>query len=223
MTEEEEEEAPKKGWKLPRWAMILLAVAIVAVLIAGISAIYTSTRKDEVAAPTPAPPVAAGGADGCIAGNINDAPSLLDGAHQQPHTSQGAAATAAGFLRFTAQYPWPSEQQLTTVISDMYDLAPEEDANEIAKSYRSNAAPDNVQTAGFSVADGRYVIEPASTQDEVQVSIASQVIIDSKERGVSATTFTMAWSEGIWKFADSEDIDDEQRILDNGVAFVGGC
>nr|WP_176705556.1 hypothetical protein [Arthrobacter sp.]AXV46685.1 hypothetical protein pA58H3_p71 [Arthrobacter sp.] len=220
---DEEEEAPKKGWKLPRWAMILLAVAIVAVLIAGISAIYTSTRKDQVAAPTPPPPIAAGGADGCIAGNINDAPSLLDGAHQQPHTSQGAAATAAGFLRFTAQYPSPSEQQLTTVISGMYDLAPGEDAQALAKDALSTSAPKNAQTAGFSVADGRYVIEPASTQDEVQVSIASQVIIDGKERGVSATTFTMAWSDGIWKFVDSQEITDEQRILDNGVAFVGGC
>lgn len=220
---DEEEEVPKKGWKLPRWAMILLAVAIVAALVAGISALYTSTRKDEVAAPTPPPLAAAGGADGCIAGNINDAPSLLDGARQQPHTSQGAAATAAGFTRFAAQYPSPSEQQLTAVISDMYDLAPGEDAQELAKSYRSISAPDNVQTGGFSVADGRYVIEPTSTQDKVQVSIASQVIVDGRARGVSATTYTMAWSDGIWKFADSEEIEDEQRILDNGVAFIGGC
>lgn len=219
---DEEEEVPKKGWKLPRWAVILLAVALVAVLIAGISAIYTSTRKDEVVAPTP-PPMAAGGADGCIAGNINDAPSLLDGARQQPRTPQGAAATAAGFLRFALQYPWPSEQQLTAVISDMYVLAPGEDAQAMAKDALSTSAPENAQTAGFSVADGRYVIEPASTQDEVQVSIASQVIVDGRERGVSATTFTMAWGDGIWKFVDSEEITDEQRILDNGVAFVGGC
>lgn len=219
----DDEALPKKRKKLPRWALILLAVAVVAGLVAGISALYTSTRKDAVVAPTPAPPAAASGADGCIAGNINDAASLLKGARQQPHTAQGAAASAAGFLRFAAQYPWPSEQQLAAVISDMYVLAPGEDANEIAKSYRSNAAPDNIQTAGFSVADGRYVIEPASTQDKVQVSIASQVIVDGRAQGVSATTYTMAWADGIWTFADSEEIDDEQRILDNGVAFVGGC
>nr|WP_176704887.1 hypothetical protein [Arthrobacter sp.]AXV46272.1 hypothetical protein pA2H2_p41 [Arthrobacter sp.] len=219
----DDEALPKKGKKLPRWALILLAVAIVAGLVAGISALYTSTRKDAVVAPTPAPPAPAGGADGCIAGNINDAASLLDGARQQPHTPQGAAATAAGFLRFTAQYPSPSEQQLITVISDMYDLAPGEEASALAKDVLSASAPDNVQTAGFSVADGRYVIESASTQDKVQVSIASQVIVDGRARGVSATTYTMARGDGIWKFVDSEDIDDEQRILDNGVAFVGGC
>ena len=219
----DDETPPKKGKKLPRWALILLGVAVVVGLVAGISALYTSTRKDEVAAPPP-PPAAAGGADGCIAGNINDAASLLDGARQQPHTSQGAAASAAGFLRFAAQYPWPSEQQLTAVISDMYVLAPGEDAQELAKSYRSISAPDNVQTGGFSVADGRYVIEPASTQDEVQVSIVSQVVTDGRlSGGVSATTYTMAWGDGIWTFVDSEEITDEQRILDNGVAFVGGC
>lgn len=219
----EDEALPKKGKKLPRWALILLAVAVVAGLVAGISAIYTSTRKDAVAAPTPAPPATAVGADGCIAGNINDAASLLKGARQQPHTSQGAAATAAGFLRFALQYPWPSEQELTTVVSGMYDLAPGEDAKALAKDALSTSAPENTQTAGFSVADGRYVIEQGSTQDEVQVSIASQVIIDGRARGVSATTFTMAWSDGIWKFVDSEEVADEQPILDNGVAFVGGC
>lgn len=219
----DDEALPKKGKKLPRWVLILLAVAVVAGLVAGISALYTSTRKDAVATPPPAPPATAVGADGCIAGNINDAASLLDGARQQPHTPQGAAATAAGFLRFTAQFPSPSEQQLTTVISDMYDLAPGEEASALAKDVFSTSAPENVQTAGFSVADGRYMIEPASTQDKVQVSIASQVIVDGRSRGVSATTYTMARGDGIWKFVDSEDIDDEQRILDNGVAFVGGC
>lgn len=219
----DDEALPKKGRKLPRWALILLAVAVVAGLVAGISALYTSTRKDAVAAPTPAPPAAASGADGCIAGNINDADSLLDGARQQPHTAQGAAASAAGFLRFVAQFPSPSEQQLADVISGMYVMAPGEDATKIAKSYRSTSRPENAQTAGFSVADGRYVIEPASTQDEVQVSIASQIIVDGRARGVSATTYTMAWADGIWKFVDFEDIADEQPILDNGVAFVGGC
>lgn len=223
MAEEEEEEAPKKGRKLPRWAMILLAVAIVAALVAGISAIYTSTRKDEVVAPTP-PPMAAGGADGCIAGNINDAPSLLDGARQQPHTSQGAAATAAGFLRFAAQYPWPSEQQLTAVLSEMYVLAPGENANDLAKDTLDVSAPESIQTGGFSVADGRYVIESASTQDEVHVSVAAQVVTDGTlSGGTLARSYTMAWNEGVWKLIGFEDIDDEQRILDNGVAFVGGC
>lgn len=219
----DDEASPKKRKKLPRWALILLAVAVVAGLVAGISAIYTSTRKDAVAAPTPAPPAAASGADGCIAGNINDAPSLLDGARQQPHTAQGAAASAAGFLRFVWQYPSPSEQQLTAVISDMYVLAPGEDAKALVKEALATSAPENVQTGGFSVADGRYMIEPTSTQNNAQVSIAYQVIVDGRSKGVSATTFTMAWSDGIWKVTDSEEINDEQPILDNGVAFVGGC
>lgn len=219
----EEEAPPKKGKKLPRWALILLAVAVVAGLVAGISALYTSTRKDEVAAPPPPPPAAAVGADGCIAGNINDAASLLDGARQQPHTSQGAAATAAGFLRFALQYPSPSEQQLAAVLSSMYVMAPGEDAQALAKKALTMSAPENAQTAGFSVADGRYVIEPASTQDEVLVSFASQAVIDGRSRGNFVTTYTMAWTDGIWKVADSEEITDEQRILDNGVAFVGGC
>lgn len=220
---EEQESTPQKGRRLPRWVWIIVAVAVAVALVAGVSALYTTTRKDTPTAPPPAPPVAASGADGCIAGRANDAASLLEGARKQPHTTEGAAATAAGFLRFSARYPWPSEQELTDVISAMYVLAPGEDAKTVAQDARSTSAPKNAQTAGFSVADGRYVIQPSSTQDEVLVSIASQVIIDGRSRGVSATTYTMVWSEGIWKVKDFEDLSDEQQILDTGAAFVGGC
>ncbi len=212
----------KSGMKWPRWAWIALALAVVAGLVFGASAIYSNTRK-EAAAPITAPPAAVGGTDGCIAGRENDAATLVDGARQQPHTSEGAAATAAGFLRFAGQYPWSSEQELVTVLSNMYDLAPGENYQEIATSYHSISAPETARTVGLSVADGRYVIEPTSTQDKVQVSIASQVIIDGRAQGVLATRLTMAWGEGIWKIVDSEKIADAQGILDTGAAFVGGC
>ena len=221
---EEQESTPQKGRKLPRWAWVLVAVAVAVALVAGVSALYTSTRKDTPAALPPAPPVAASGADGCIAGRANDADSLLEGARKQPHTAEGAAATAAGFLRFTAQYPWPSEQELVSVLTDMYVFNAGEDAQAMAQDYRSLAPPKAAQTAGFSFADGRYVIEPSSTSDEVQVSLAAQTVTDGTLNGsVLATTFTMVWSDGIWKGVGSEKIADEQGILDTGAAFVGGC
>lgn len=221
---EEQEVTPQKGRGFPRWAWILVAVVVVVGLIAGVSMLYTSTRKDTPVTPTTAPPVAASGADGCIAGRANDADSLLEGARKQPHTAEGAAATAAGFLRFAAQYPWPTEQELTAVLTDIYVLAPGEDAQDLAKDALSTSPLKNAQTAGFSLANGRYVIEPSSSHDEVQVSVAAHVVNDGTLSGVtSATTYTLVWSDGIWKVADFKDIDDEQTILDAGAAFIGGC
>lgn len=221
---EEQEATPQKGQGFPRWAWIAVVIVVVVGLIAGISVLYTSTRKDTPVAPTTAPPVAASGADGCIAGRANDATSLLEGASKQPHTAEGAAATAAGFLRFTVQYPWPSEQELTTVLNEMYVLPSGENAQELAREARTLPPPKNSQTASYSFADGRYVIEPSSTPDEVKVSLAAQVVGDGRlSGGTFATTYTMVWSEGIWKGVASEEISDAQQILDTGTAFVGGC
>lgn len=221
---EEQESTPQKGRKLPRWAWVLVAVAVAVALVAGVSVLYTNTRKDTPAAPPPAPSVVASGADGCIAGRANDADSLLEGARKQPHTAEGAAATAAGFFRFSARYPWPSEQELTTVLTEMYVLNPGEDIQAMAKDYRSLAPPKASKTAGFSFADGRYVIEPSSTPDEVRVSLAAQTVTDGTLSGNTlGTTFTMAWKDSIWKVIGSEKTADKQGILDTGAAFVGGC
>lgn len=204
----------------------MVAVLLVGGLVAGVSVFYANSRKDEATAPAPslAPTAAAGGADGCIAGRDNDAKSLIEGAKKQAHTDEGAAATAAGFLRFAVQYPWPDEEQLAAVLSKLYVLDSGESVKDMAKTYQSISAPESARTAGYSLSDARYVIEPESTGDEVQVSIAAQAITDGTlNGGVLATTFTMAWSEGNWRLVDSEEITNEQPVLDTGAAFVGGC
>lgn len=211
---------------IPRWVWVLVAVLLVAGLVAGVSVFYASTRKDEAPAPAPssAPTAAAGGADGCIAGRDNDAKSLIEGAKKQTHTDEGAAATAAGFMRFMLQYPWASEKDLASVFSQLSTAETAADAEKLAKGVRSNPGPETARSAGFSFADARYVIDPSSTKDEVQVSIAAQAITDGTVNGsTSATTFTMAWSDDVWTFVDSEEQESEKSILDNGAAFVGGC
>ena len=223
---EEKSTQSKEKRPVPRWVWILASIVLVVGLVAGVSAFYVSTRKDEATAPAPASqsPAAVGGADGCIAGRDNDAASLIEGARKQPHTEDGAAATAAGFMRFMLQYPWASEKELASAFSQLSIAETPTEAEKLAKGVRANPGPETARTAGFSFADARYVIEPSSTKDEVQVSIAAQAITDGTVNGsTSATTFTMAWGEDVWTFVGSDEQDNEKSILDNGTAFLGGC
>lgn len=217
---ETESRKQKKG--IPRWIWVLIALVVTGALVAGISAFFAQDRT-----PTEPPPPAssssasAGGADGCIAGRDNDAESLVAGAHEQAQTEAGAAAVAAGFLRFTYSYPWPSEDELTTVFSE---LSVTEDAREAARSARSASGPETARTAGLSFADARYVIEPGSTSEQVRVSVAAQAVTDGTLNGLSMVmTVTMNWDDGVWRFADLGEESNESEILSNGAAFVGGC
>ena len=211
---------------IPRWVWVLVAVLIVVGLVAGVSVFYASTRKDEATAPAPssAPTAASSGADGCIAGRDNDAKSLIEGAKKQAHTDEGAAATAAGFMRFTYRYPWASQEDMTSAFAALSIAEDPKDAAEAAKNARSAPGPDSANTAGMSFADARYVIEPESTPNKVQVTIASQTVTDGTLNGNSVSmTLTMNWDDGVWKFADLVEGSSTEDILSTGTAFVGGC
>lgn len=211
---------------IPRWVWVLVAVLLVAGLVAGVSVFYANSRKNETTAPAPssAPTAAAGGADGCIAGRDNDAKSLIEGAKKQAHTDEGAAATAAGFMRLMMQYPWASEKELTEVFTDLSVADNADEATKAARALRSTAGPETARTAGSSFADARYVVEPMSEQEGVRVSIAAQALTDGTLNGSSTSmSISMVWTAGSWKVADLGDETNETEILDNGAAFVGGC
>ncbi|MGP5220407.1 hypothetical protein [Arthrobacter rhombi] len=202
-----------------------MAIVLVAGLVVGVSMFYAKSRKDEATAPAPSSaPAAASGADGCIAGRDNDAKSLIEGAKKQAHTEDGAAATAAGFMRFTYRYPWASQADMTSAFAALSIAKDPKDAAEAAKTARSAPGPESANTAGMSFADARYVIEPESTPNKVQVTIASQTVTDGTLNGNSVSmTLTMNWDDGVWKFADLVDEPSTEDILSTGTAFVGGC
>lgn len=213
----------KQNREVPRWVWVLVTV-VVAALVVGVSVVFSKNRESPAPpSAAPAPTIARAGADGCIAGRNNDAKSLIAGARKQPHTEGGAAATAAGLLRFMFQYPWPSEKELALMMSELSTV----DSSEIpatAKFLRQTPGPREARTAGYSIADGRYSIEPSSTENFVVVSIDAAAITDGRLNGESLVkTFTMAWDGQVWKLDGSDDSRADESNLENGVAFVGGC
>lgn len=223
--EEKEVARDESRRKVPRWAWVLVTVLVVVGLVAGVSVFYASTRKDEAAAPAPSAPsqAVAGGADGCIAGRDNNAQSLIAGAKKQAHTEEGAAATAAGLLRFMFQYPWPSQKQLEQTMGELSTVESSE-ISATAKSLRQTPGPREARTAGYSIADGRYRIGPESTSNSVVVSIDAAAITDGQLNGESLVkTFTMEWDGDIWKLDGSDDNGANDSNLDDATAFVGGC
>ncbi|WP_417235510.1 hypothetical protein [Arthrobacter sp.] len=213
---------------VPRWVWVLVGLAVAIALVVGVSMVFSKNRANTATpAPTPAPSAssaATAGADGCIAGRDNDAKSLIAGAKEQPQTEAGAAATAAGFMRFTYQYPWPSQSELTSSFSALSIAKDPKDAAEAAQEARSAPGPENARTGGMSFADARYVIEPTSTTEKVQIAIAAQSVADGVLNGNSvAMTLTMNWDDGVWRFADLQDGRSAEEILSQGTAFVGGC
>lgn len=222
-----EEEATRSSERrqVPRWVWVLAAIILVVGLVAGVSAFYASTRKDEATAPAPSAPspAAAGGADGCIAGRDNDAKSLIEGAKKQTHTDEGAVGTAAGMVRWILQYPWPSEKEATDVMTTLSTVTDKEEIASSVAALRQFPAPESARTGSITFADGRYVIESAEP-DRVKVSVAGQGVADSQLTGKSAVmTLTMVWTNDTWKLTESDTGRTAEDALSNGVAFTGGC
>lgn len=218
-----EETTPPKRRKVPRWLWVLLAIVVVVGLVAGVSAFFAGNRDKEPVSPAP-PPAASGGADGCIAGRDNDAESLIAGAKKQPHTDDGAASVAAGQMRYMFKYPWPAEEELTKMIGELWTVTSEQEAREGAQAVRNQTGPKEAATAGVSFADARYLIEPASSADYVEVTLAAQGITDHQLNGKSTSmTFTMTWESNTWKLDEITESRTAEDVLDNGASFVGGC
>lgn len=210
---------------VPRWVWVLAGLVVAIALVVGVSMVFAKNRATTATPdPTPAPSAVASGAYGCIAGRDNDSKSLIAGAKKQPQTEAGAAATAAGLMRFMMRYPWPSERELTSAFSSLSMVENTQEAATVAKQFRENAGPKTARTAGSSFADARYLVEPASSPEKVQLSIAAQAVTDGTLNGNTTTmTFSMAWSDGRWKLSDFGGDASEEEVIANGSSFVGGC
>lgn len=211
--------------QIPRWVWVLVAILVVAGLVVGVSVFYASTRKDEAAKPAPPAPsqAVAGGADGCIAGRDNNAQSLIEGAKKQAHTEEGAVGTAAGLVRWIFQYPWPSEQEATEVMTALSTVTDKEEIASSVASLRQFPAPESARTGSLTFAAGKYVVESAEA-DLVKVSVVGQGVADNQLTGSSAVmTLTMKWQGGTWKLDGSDTGRTAEETLGKGVAFAGGC
>lgn len=203
----------------------MIALVVAGALVTGISAFFARDRAaTDTPEPTPSASPATAGADGCIAGRNNDAKSLVAGAREQAQTEAGAAAVAAGFLRFTYSYPWPSQEELTTAFSELSLVGETREAEDAAQGVRSNAGPESARTAGLAFADARYLVEPGGPPEEVNVSVAAQAVTDGTLNGEAGTiTLTMHWDDGVWKVGDLREASGSSEVLNTGTAFVGGC
>lgn len=211
---------------VPRWGWALVALVVVGALVAGISALFSSNRASTEAPSPPAPSlsVATSDADGCIAGRDNDAKNLIAGAHEQPQSEAGAAAVAAGQMRFMFQYPWPEEEELTRMIGELWTVTSSEDAERNAQAIRSQEGPESARTAGASFADARYIVETDSTSERARISVAAQGVTDNQLNGSSTSmTFALVWKDDVWKLDEITTPRTAEDVLANGTAFVGGC
>ncbi|WP_443411075.1 hypothetical protein [Arthrobacter rhombi] len=149
---------------------------------------------------------------------------MIEGAKKQAQTDDGAASVAAGQMRYMFKYPWPAEKELTKMIHELWTVTSESEATDSAQAVRNQAGPKEAATAGVSFADARYIIEPTSTADRVDVTLAAQGITDHQLNGKSTSmTFSMLWQSGIWKLDDITETRTAEDVLDNGSSFVGGC
>lgn len=212
----------KRG--VPRWVWVLAGLVVAIALVVGVSVVFAKNRATTTTpAPTPSPSAATSGADGCIAGRDNDAKSLIAGARKQGQSDAGAAATAAGLFRFMFQYPWPKAHDLELMMRQLSTVDDAEIAS-TAEALRETPGPKEARTAGYSIAEGRYVIEPGSTSTSVVVSVSAGAITDGQLNGETLTkTFTMVWQDDVWQLDGSNSNADDGGPADAGVAFVGGC
>lgn len=208
----------------PRWTWLVVGIAVVVALVAGVSAWYQG--RPQAAGPSAAPTVTTGTAaapSGCLAGASNEAAGLLKAQEDAPHSEAGAVGFAAAVLRWIAQYPRPSAGDGATVSAAILAEGATGTVANLAANLAAAKPLPGVTSGSLNFADGRYVVEEA-TPDMVRVTVGGAEVRNGKPTDQKiASTITVVWEDAAWKVRS----DGNDRTLDDlfatGSAFSGGC
>ena len=208
----------------PRWAWLVVGLAVAIALVGGVSAWYQAAPRD--AGPSAAPTATTGPAttpNGCLAGVSNEAAGLLKAQKEAPHNEAGAVGFAAAVLRWIAQYPRPSAGDGTTVSTAILAKSATGTVANLASNLAAAKPLPGLTSGSLNFADGRYVVEEA-TPDMVRVTVGGAEVRNGKPTDQNiASTITLVWEDSVWKVRS----DGNDRALDDlfatGSAFAGGC
>lgn len=224
---------------VPGWAKWLIGLAIVAMLVAGLSLYYTfnpSQQEPQAGPSTPAAtdttpsPRPSGSADsgigvvtGCFVGPQDSTQALLAAQEKAPHTTAGAVELAGQFVKWSSQFPLPTvggaQKVDAQIVSDKADETVARLVDETEASQEAEA-----ETYSTSFEQGYYFVLERSP-DEVVVSIFGAAVREGVETPVASIygTLTMVWEDGAWHLAAEESVQSPQQVVDSGTPFAGGC
>lgn len=176
----------------------------------------TDTPTDpSTPSPSDAPPEG-GGVDACLGGDGRDIDMLLAAREAAPNTVNGAISFGATYIRWGAQKPSVSQEDIA--VAERFILL--DNLREEAASMAE--APGDEFYA--STVNGFYRVESMS-DDHVNVSYLLRVVVDGAvdPDNVAFGTVTLEWASGGWTVTGEPDGASSDTMRDTGTAFSGGC
>jgi len=210
----------------PRRVIFGVLGGLVAVAVVGVVAASAFGPQQEPQAESPAAP-AASTASGCVAGTDITAAEVLAEQARQDLTVVGAAQFAGLYAQFAYQVPQVTAadraEVRTAIARDAYDAS----LDELNDSFYASRYEG--QSAFPSLADGRYVINDAST-DQVTVSVlaipttadGNAVVVAGTARSLTVT-FTLEPSDDGWTIVDGSPRSSADELAESGTLYTEGC
>lgn len=206
-----------------------ILVAVLVVIAVSVSVWYafrpaaTTVPPTASASPT-VTGLGTGLANGCLAGPGKSVEALIAAQKVAPHTTLGAVELAASFVRWYAQYPWPSAKDATAASTAFAAPNASPTIKDLSGFYSSRATQTASGTGGISMVKGKYFIQSGSP-DLATIVIGGKGIEDGVESPTRAysVTVSLVWDAEKWKIVDAHNTMDVQELFDQGTPFAGGC
>lgn len=229
MAARREEGAGQRGRRMPRWAVVVIAIVLVLAVIVGVSVWYQMNPAKTPAAPAPVTVSAPSGdaseiPNGCLAGKDTSAAALIAAQKKAPHTEAGAIGLAAAFSRWSSQYPYPPDADGKSVVAAIASSDADSSIKDIPAQIAAKKPADGWASGGISFAEGRYVVED-STPDRVKVTVGGAGV----KNGLPIPdykvlrTLALVWQDGAWKIQSASADRTLEDLFTNGAALAGGC
>lgn len=229
MAARREEGAGQRGRRMPRWAVVVIAIVLVLAVIVGVSVWYQMNPAKTPAAPPPATVSAPPGdaseiPNGCLAGKDTSAAALIAAQKKAPHTEAGAIGLAAAFTKWGWQYPYPSRTDGEAVVSSFASDDAGPSVKELVTRIASAKPREGWASGGLSFAEGRYLVDDSSS-DRVKVTVGGDQIKNGLPDGENKafTTVTLVWATDRWKIQEIKPSRTLEDLFTNGAALAGGC
>lgn len=216
-----------------RWPLILIAVVVAALI--GYTIYALAQRNDDGTEGTPtSSPTASTAAPiakvtGCLGGPSRDADMVLAAQAAAPNSVEGAAEMAAAMVRWSYQYPYPSDADAGTVSEAAVSAEAPASFRDLASFFAKDPnlsggiVPDATQYR-LSTVGGVWHVE-SSEEGKASITIGAAFVVKdelSSELRASVTV-GLVWEDGAWHVTQLSGERTTEELFQIGTLFAGGC